>query len=280
VRLYFDVKKLKQLAEENHKKYISAAPFPNIYFDDFMDPEPLNKVLEDFPNPEKKIWREYENYFEGKLEAQGEEKLSDFTSLLLYQFNSAPFLHFLETLTGIKNLIPDPYFVGGGLHQMKRGGKLGVHADFNQHGKLPLHRRINAIVYLNKNWEEEYKGHLELWDTGMTKCYEKIAPIFNRLLVFDVTDFNYHGVPDPLECPEDMTRKSIALFYFTVDRPEGEVDKNKKSTLFLARPGDVVPKGVEYSRDNYDGLKVTKNFKWYIGQITPPFILNFLKKIV
>ena len=38
--------------------------------------------------------------------------------------------------------MPDPYFVGGGLHQLKRGGKLGIHADFNEHGKLPhLSRR-------------------------------------------------------------------------------------------------------------------------------------------
>jgi Rps23 Pro-64 3,4-dihydroxylase Tpa1-like proline 4-hydroxylase len=278
MKLYFNTKELEQLAKSKAKEYKNAKPFPHIAIDNFMDPEPLERVLADFPSPDVKIWKEYENYFEGKLEAQGEEKVSDFTSQLLYQFNSAPFIYFLEKLTGIENLMADPYFVGGGLHQLKTGGKLGVHADFNMHGKLPhLSRRINAILYLNKDWKPEYNGDLELWDTDMTKCEVKIAPLFNRLVVFDVTDYNYHGVPEILQCPEGMTRKSIGLFYFTVGRPEGEVMPGKKSTLFLARPGEEVPKGTHFTREKYDGVKVEKNFKWYIGQILPPFITNLLK---
>jgi 2OG-Fe(II) oxygenase superfamily len=279
MKLYFNTVELEKLAKQYADSYKNGNPFPHVVIDNFMDPAPLKQVLADFPSPDVKIWKEYENYFEGKLEAQGEEKISEFTSQLLYQFNSAPFLYFLETLTGIKGLMPDPYFLGGGLHQLKRGGKLGIHADFNQHGKLPnLARRVNAIIYLNENWEEEYNGYLELWDTDMTKCVQKIAPIFNRLVVFDVTDFNYHGVPDILNCPEGMTRKSIGLFYFTVGRPDNQVIEGKNSTLFLARPGEVVPKGTKFNRDNYTGLKVEKNFNWFIGQILPPFITNLLKK--
>lgn len=279
MKLYFNTIELEKLAKQYANSYTKADPFPHVVIDNFMDPAPLKQVLADFPSPEVKIWKEYENYFEGKLEAQGEEKISEFTSQLLYQFNSAPFLYFLETLTGIKGLMPDPYFLGGGLHQLKRGGKLGIHADFNQHGKLPnLARRVNAIIYLNENWEEEYNGYLELWNTDMTKCIQKIAPIFNRLVVFDVTDFNYHGVPDILNCPEGMTRKSIGLFYFTVGRPDNQVIEGKNSTLFLARPGENVPKGTKFDRDNYTGLKVEKNFNWFIGQILPPFITNLLKK--
>jgi Rps23 Pro-64 3,4-dihydroxylase Tpa1-like proline 4-hydroxylase len=279
MKLYFNTIELEKLANSKANDYITAKPFPHISIDNFMETEPLYKVLADFPSPEVKIWKEYENYFEGKLEAQGEEKLSDFTSQLLYQFNSAPFIYFLEKLTGIKGLMPDPYFVGGGLHQLKPGGKLGIHADFNEHGKLPyLSRRVNAIMYLNENWKEEYNGYLELWEKDMSKCIQKIAPIFNRLVVFDVTDYNYHGVPDPILCPEGMTRKSIGLFYFTVGRPENQVIEGKKSTLFLARPGEVVPKGTHFNRDNYNGQRETKNFNWFIGQILPPFITNLLKK--
>jgi Rps23 Pro-64 3,4-dihydroxylase Tpa1-like proline 4-hydroxylase len=266
MKLYFKAKDLEKIAHEKSTAYNEGQPFPHIYIDNFMDEEPLRRVLEEFPSPEKKIWREYDNYFEGKLEAQGEEKISDFTSLLLYQFNSAPFIYFLENLTGIKGLIPDPYFLGGGLHQMKKGGKLGVHADFSKHDYLPgLSRRVNAILYLNENWKDEYNGHLELWDNKMTTCVQKIAPIFNRLVVFDVTDFNNHGVPEILNCPEDVTRKSIALFYFTIGRPENQLIKGKKSTLFLTRPGESAP-------------KESKNLNWYIGQIVPPFIMNLIKK--
>ncbi len=278
MKLYFNTKELEKLAKAKAKEYKSASPYPHIFIDNFMDEEPLRQVLADFPSPEVKIWREYENYFEGKLEAQGEEKVSDFTSQLLYQFNSAPFLYFLETLTGIKGLMPDPYFLGGGLHQLKRGGKLGVHADFNSHGKLPhLSRRVNAILYLNENWKEEYKGDLELWDNEMTHCVQKIAPIFNRLVVFDVTDHNNHGVPEILNCPEGTTRKSIALYYFTVGRPDGEVIEGKNSTVFKARPGDVIPEGTYFARDKFTGIKVEKNFNWFIGQILPPFVTNLIK---
>ena len=54
-------------------------------------------------------------------------------------------LEFLETLTGIDGLVPDPYFAGGGLHQIVRGGFLKVHADFNWHPKLRLDRRLNML---------------------------------------------------------------------------------------------------------------------------------------
>lgn len=279
MKLYFDTAKLQELAKANRVKYQNADPFPHIYFDNFMDPEPLDRVLAEFPDPKKKIWREYENYFEGKLEAQGEEKISEFTSQLLYQFNSAPFLFFLETLSGIQGLIPDPYFLGGGLHQLGPGGKLGIHADFNEHGKIKgLSRRINAIVYLNKDWKEEYNGYLELWDNDMTKCVQKIAPIFNRIVIFEVTDFNNHGVPDVLMCPEDMARRSIGLFYFTVGRPDGQVIEGKSSTLFKARPGDAVPEGTVYDRDSYNGLKIDKSFNYYVGRVLPPFIADMFRK--
>lgn len=279
MKLYLSTKKLNELATSNSTGYTNAKPFPHIVIDNFMDPKPLEQILADFPSPDVKIWKEYENYFEGKLEAQGEEKVSDFTSQLLYQFNSAPFLYFLEQLTGIKNLLPDPYFLGGGLHQLKKGGKLGVHADFSEHGKIPnLCRRVNAILYLNKDWKDEYNGHLELWDNEMTKCEQKIAPLFNRLVVFDVTDFNNHGVPEILDCPDGMTRKSIGLFYFTIDRPDGQIMEGKKSTLFKARPGEEVPKGTHFTRDKFKGEKIEKNFKWYVGQILPPFITNLIQK--
>jgi Rps23 Pro-64 3,4-dihydroxylase Tpa1-like proline 4-hydroxylase len=278
MKLYFDLAKLQELAQKLSNQYKSASPYPNIFIDNFMDPEPLEKVLAEFPNPDQKIWKEYENYFEGKLEAQGEAKVGEYTSNLLYQFNSAPFLQFLETLTGIKGLIPDPYFLGGGLHQMKPGGKLGVHADFSKHGNINIERRINAILYLNKDWKPEYNGDLELWDKDMTKCEAKIAPLFNRLAIFNVTDFNLHGVPEELKCPEGMTRRSIALYYFTTDRPAGELKEGKNSTEFFARPGDHVPQGTVFTRDKYSGEKINKNFNWFMGQILPPFITNLLKK--
>jgi hypothetical protein len=140
----------------------------------------------------------------------------------------------LSGVTGIENIIPDPSFDGGGLHQIVRGGKLGIHADFNKHPKYDLDRRLNVILYLNKDWREDYGGHLELWDRGMTRCEAKVLPVFNRLMIFGTTDFTYHGHPDPLQCIEGMTRKSLALYYFSNGRPAHEVS-GEHSTIFKHR---------------------------------------------
>src|SRR6202040_262421 len=152
----------------------------------------------------------------------------------LYHLNSITFLEFLSAVTGIPNLISDPSFEGGGLHQIVRGGKLAIHADFNRHRNYGLDRRLNLLLYLNKDWREEYGGHLQLGDREMSACQAKVLPLFNRVMIFGTTDFTYHGHPDPLQCPEAMTRKSLALYYFSNGRPAEEVSGDH-STLFRAR---------------------------------------------
>jgi hypothetical protein len=114
-----------------------------------------------------------------------------------------------------------------------------MHADFNKHRRFGLDRRLNALLYLNKDWREDYGGHLELWNRDMTQCEAKILPVYNRLAVFGTTDFTFHGHPNPLQCPEGMTRKSLALYYFTNGRPAEEVS-GEHSTLFKPRPEDNV----------------------------------------
>jgi Rps23 Pro-64 3,4-dihydroxylase Tpa1-like proline 4-hydroxylase len=133
-----------------------------------------------------------------------------------------PVLQFLEKLTGIEGLIPDPYFGGAGPHQIEPGGFLKIHADFNWHPLLKLDRRLNLIVYLNRDWREEYGGHIELWDRGMTRAEQKVLPVWNRTIVFNTTDFSYHGHPTPLACPAGMTRKSVSFYYYSNGRPAEE----------------------------------------------------------
>jgi len=164
------------------------------------------------------------------------------TMLLLHQLNSSTFLNFLESLTGIQGIIPDPHFNGGGLHQIERGGYLKIHVDFNRHKRLKLDRRLNLLLYLNRDWQEEYGGHLELWDRDMNRCHQRILPIFNRCVIFNTNDFSYHGHPDPITCPEGMTRKSLALYYYSNGRPADELQdsggKEAHSTIFRARTAD------------------------------------------
>jgi hypothetical protein len=223
--------RMNELTATANEEYLRAEPFPHVIFDNFFDPTILNQVLDEFPKPGAIRWQKFQNSNEIKLASAEEASFGSATRLLMYHLNSITFLEFLSNVTGIKNLIPDPGFEGGGLHQIVPGGKLGVHADFNKHGDYQLDRRLNLLVYLNKDWKESYGGHLQLWDRDMSVCRAKVLPVFNRVMIFGTTDFTYHGHPEPLQCPEGMTRKSLALYYFSNGRPAEEIT-GEHSTLF------------------------------------------------
>jgi len=163
-------------------------------------------ALRDFPEPKQLAWTQFNTPKERKLAFDVVEKLPAAARDVLYFLNSRPMLQFLEDLTGIQGVVSDPYYVGGGLHQIKPGGNLEVHADFNYHEKLKLDRRINVLIYLNKDWKEEYGGHFELWNRDMTRAEQKILPLFNRCAIFSTTSYSYHGHPTPLACPPERTR--------------------------------------------------------------------------
>lgn len=254
---------LKDLALKYRETYAQARPFPHIVIDDFLPEYILDSILNEFPKVGSIDWQKFENSAEKKLAYKHEMQMGDATRLLLYQLNSSGFIDFIESITGIDGIIPDPHFEGGGLHQIERGGYLKMHADFNRHNKLRLDRRLNLLIYLNKNWKEEYGGHLELWDKDMTQCEKKILPIFNRCVIFNTTAFSYHGHPEPLNCPEGQTRKSLALYYYSNGRPSEEIS-NAHSTLFLARPGEKLMK------ENTSGITV----KTVLKKLVPPILID------
>jgi hypothetical protein len=225
------------LLEKMASEYRGAVPFPHISIDGLFDPELLKLVEQSIPSPKDAKWWKYENTLEQKL---AKDDLFDCHMAIRHLVNELQekrFLRFLTALTGIEGLIPDPMLNGGGLHQILPGGKLDVHVDYNYHPVTRLDRRLNVILYLNSDWDPKWEGCLELWDRDMTKCVDKIPPAFNRLVIFNTTEVSNHGHPEPLACPLDRTRKSIALYYYTNGRPESE-RVAPHSTIFKARPGD------------------------------------------
>jgi Rps23 Pro-64 3,4-dihydroxylase Tpa1-like proline 4-hydroxylase len=235
--------RLRTLAAEKAAEYRANVPFPNIVFDDFLPSKTVEAALRDFPQPQQLPWRGFASPNQVKLGFGTAEDLSESIRKILYFFNSRPVLEFLEELTGILGLIPDPYFLGGGLHQVKCGGFLQVHADFNRQPKLKLDRRINLLLYLNQDWKEEYGGHLELWKPDMSAAVHKILPIFNRCAIFNTSPTSYHGHPVPLACPPECTRKSLALYYYTNGRPQEEM-RDEHSTMWQrtgTRQGAIGP---------------------------------------
>jgi Rps23 Pro-64 3,4-dihydroxylase Tpa1-like proline 4-hydroxylase len=196
------------------------------------------------------------------------------TKAFVHFLNSEPFLLFLQELTGIEEtLVPDPYFEGGGFHQTKPGGFLKIHADFNKHRQTGLDRRLNVLVFLNKNWEESYGGHFELWNREMTHCVKKVSPAFNTMAMFTTTDFSYHGLPNPLTCPPDRSRKSLALYYYTNGRPAHEINPGleEHTTLFRARKGDEM----DGEMRQFNARHAVKDF---VKDWVPPALVRLMKK--
>ena len=262
---------LTATAEKFAKRYQTNTPFPNIYIDNFFDSHFLEKVLDEFPNVDKlKDKLAYTNPNEQKLATKGEGQFGPNTRKLVHFLNSEPFLNFLQILTGItETLIPDPYFEGGGFHEIKKGGFLKLHVDFHRHRRLKLDRRLNLLIYLNKDWEESYGGHFELWERDMSKSVTKILPVFNRMALFTTSGDSWHGHPDLLNCPEDRSRKSLALYYYSNGRPENELSKNASkriTTTFAAREGQDSSK-----MKRYNGLVNTLN------QVLPDKVIEKIK---
>lgn len=233
--LHFDEDQCRTAGSGFADRYQSATPFPHIAIDELLDPTALRPLLAEFPSTDGKTFfdREQERL---KFQFQPHEIPGAQLRNLVTELNSRAFVGFLEEMTGIDGLIPDPYYVGGGLHETKSGGHLGVHADFNLHGTMKLERRLNLLVYLNDDWPEEYGGKLELWDKKMERCEVSVAPVIGRAVVFNTSLDSYHGQPDPVACPPDRARRSIATYYYTAPQ-DGLRTLPERTTNFRPRPG-------------------------------------------
>lgn len=235
-----NAERLFAYATQRSGAYAANTPFPHIVIDELLPADVLDSVLVELGDIEfdgrKDFFGAVDKYY-----TNDPTKLGPHTRALLASFNSRRFLEFLEKLTGVAGLVADPHYLGGGYHEIRRGGFLKMHADFNWHSRLKLDRRLNLLLYLNKDWDEDWGGHLEISDPEF-KITKRIAPLFNRLVVFSTTDFSLHGHPDPLNCPPERVRRSLAIYYYTNGRPAEEVARGRSvDTDYRPRPGEDFP---------------------------------------
>ena len=233
--LQLDPEIAKAVGKSASESYRGKQPYPYGGFDDFLPAEVLDHVLEElqtlpeaettFNRPQEKLKTSYVP-----------ERLPTYTRNLFYVLNSRPFVQFLENMTGIKGLIPDPYFAGGGVHVLGNGGHLDIHADFNHNAILNLERRLNVLIYLNKDWEKDFGGSFEIWNHEMTEMVESFVPLFNRMVCFNTGSTTWHGNPTPVNHPEGKPRMSLALYYYTAT---WDGTKRSHTTLFKPRPGSI-----------------------------------------
>jgi len=226
---YFEDSQLIALGEKYSDSFASAQPFPHVVIDNFVPEDILDIVEEEFPTIDAINWKMWgpggtQSTNTKNIEKVGTSEESEFglfTRHFMGQLNSATFVKFIQSLTGVSDIITDPFYNGCGFHTTGKGGKLMVHTDTNRHpicNQNLIHQRFNLILFLNKNWKEEYGGHLELWDKDLSHCEKKIAPLFNRCVIFDTGTRSYHGHPQPLTCPEGRRRNSLAVYYYSLTR--------------------------------------------------------------
>jgi 2OG-Fe(II) oxygenase superfamily len=226
---------LKERSESLRREWNSRESFRYVVFESFFFPEAAEIILENYPGVSTPGWSNT-TY----RKQQGKYVMTKFESPVLQQvfqeLHSRPFVEIIEGITGIQNLLPDEDLFGAGLHQSVRGAFLDVHVDFNLHPETRFHRRLNILIYMNKNWKKEYNGFLELWDKVNQKQLDSIEPSFNRCVIFETTEKSFHGHPQPLATPSNISRKSISVYYYTMERPMQDT-VNEHNTIFMNTQG-------------------------------------------
>ena len=248
---------LPSSTEELHEKYLSATPFPHLVLDNIFPDEALNNILAEIPvmNDEKWVHDRTNRLVKSNLRSAVDlgPKSNEFVGFI----HSAKFLYLMTELTGVRSLLPDPYLGGGGYHVVPAGGRFDVHADRNIDQNTGLARKLAMLIYLNKDWKPEYGGQLELWDTTGSRCEKVVEPIFNRTVVFQITDQNFHGVR-PVLAP-DRSRKAFVEYLHTVPA------------------ADLIPHQSIYAPSFY--LAKEPFYKRVVKDLMPPLFLRAFKKV-
>jgi hypothetical protein len=220
--------------DELAERYQHAVPYAHIVLDDVLPPEVLERVYSELADMNSDDWNSYIHFNERKFSNTDMASWGPTLRAVSDAFASDRFRRFLDAVTGFENLHADVSLDGGGVHRCYRGGFLNIHADFTAHHTVAnWRRRVNLLLYLNPEWEDDWGGQLELWNSSMTACEARVSPVGNRMLLFTTDEHSFHGHPDPLTTPDGVARQSLALYYFTE-----EAHPLAKSTNYRPRPDD------------------------------------------
>ncbi len=209
------ISKLRNDSELLQKQYSLGQPYPHLVIDDLFDTEILDRIVTEFPKADNRDWIAWNTNHENKSTSRGITGLSMFTQIFSLWLSSTEFIEEIKRITGIDDLVPDPLFFGAGLHEMRRDGWLEVHADYTKHPVMPLTRRINLLIYLNRDWNPAWGGDLELWDAPKPTQKAGYPCLFNRAIIFPTNSKTLHGVPDRLSCPLDRSRQLLSIYYWS-----------------------------------------------------------------
>lgn len=216
-------------------RFPSAHPYPHVVVDALLRPGLAEAAGAAFPGPEAPLWTHYRHVNEDKLGSPRRAQYPQAVEDVVAALQTPAFVSWLSRLTGIPGLFPDPELEGAGMHRSGPGGFLHVHTDFQRHHHHPSWRRtVNLILFLNPGWDPAWGGAIELWTPDMQHCGRTVPPRANHAVIFRSDDRSFHGHPEPLRCPPERARKSLALYYYTdFDGPLAH-----EYSRFAPRPGD------------------------------------------
>jgi len=215
-----------------------AMPYKHVVIDNFLKQEVAQKLYDQFPDYEL-FNKKYDGLNEKKAEGSNFEDFDPIFTELRKEISSVEFCQWVSAVTGIKDVFVTNDAMGSGLHQGKAGSFLDIHIDFSMHHLDNVYRRLNLLIFFNKEWKDEWNGHTELWNGDMTKLEKKVRPDFNRVVIFQTTGKSYHGY-GKISPPEDITRKSFYTYFYTKD--SGDQNDTYNDTVFKARPEDSAVK--------------------------------------
>jgi hypothetical protein len=214
-------------------------PFRHVVIDDFFAPEYASRLVAGFPTFERGNARNENGEPGNKSTVEKIRNLGPAYAALDDLVRSKPLLDLVGRITGIEDLLYDPWYFGGGTHENRSGQDLDAHIDFNRHPVEHWHRRLNLIVYLNRGWDDGWGGSLELHSDPRREDdrITRITPLYNRCVIFETTETSWHGFARIGEAPDgaSRSRKSIALYFYTRERPEDEL-ADTHSTIYVDRP--------------------------------------------
>lgn len=225
-----------------NNRFVGTPPFPMIVLDNFLPEDFASTMATECESIPLQHWTEFTRKGSFMRECKRLEHAPvafDFVN----QMHSALGMEWMTSITGIKDLIPDPYLTGAGYSRSFRGDSLQLHSDFNWNDQIKVHRMLSFIIYLNPDWQEEWGGALEFTDFNKEKVIQSVPPLFNRAIIWRYHKRGFHGYPNPLTCPENMSRNTFRLFYYYSDAKHKDDDRPHRSLYWydkdLNEPYDI-----------------------------------------
>jgi len=252
-----------------YEKFNTAQPFKHIIINDFLKKEYIDEIHDLFPTNFEE-WHKYYNPIEVKYANDDIDSLPKQIKDLFYLLSSKKIINVISKMTGINDLEYDPYLHGAGLHAHPRYGRLNMHLDYEKHPITSKERRLNIILYLNKEWDQSWNGQTELWDKDMKECCVKSPIKYNTAIIFQTNDYSWHGVPEIILCPEGTHRKSFAYYYVSPMRTIKNDNEYRMKAKFIKRPCDEYDPRMEKLYEIRANRRITeKDLEEFFGDFTP-----------